>query len=98
MWYVSDGGLIRRGEGCPAPSISSHKESKSPNRVQQVFDQHGFDVADGPNFYIRGGPSEYRRFLEYLGEPPDGFEYKWAIDDVDRYYELKDEVGTQSVT
>lgn len=97
MWYISDGGLLTGEESTPVPSIASHKEMNTPNRVRRVFDQHGFEVSDGPNFRIKGGLSESRRFLEYLGEPPEGFEYKWAIDDTNRYYELKGQVGTQSV-
>lgn len=97
MWYISDGGLMKRKTPSPAPSIASHKEVDTPNRIQRVFNQHGFEVTDGPNFRIKGGLSESRRFLEYLGKPPEGFEYKWAIDHVDRYYELMEQVGTQSV-
>ena len=36
--------------------------------------------------------------IDWMGLPPPGFAYKWAIDSIDRYRELKERADTEHAT
>lgn len=75
MWYVSDG-TIDKSSGKPKVKIRASFERNSENKIQKVFSDSGFDVNTSSNtiyFNVNEGP----RFLNWIGEAPPGFEYKW---------------------
>lgn len=89
MWYVCDGGINQ--------SEYAHIEIYSKNELDRIriwvnkFQELGFDCSESTE-----GLKIHRRsaheFLDWIGEPPNGFEYKWELDDRKRYDELKKEV------
>lgn len=86
-WYVSDGSL-RIKSGNPYISFGISNEIDNKKKIQNIFKRAGFDKInffeyqrkDGTtqgSLQIRGS-DESRKFLEYIGKPVPGFEYKWT--------------------
>jgi len=92
MWYVCDGGL-KHGNYPRVMFYSKNELERIDHWVQKVEDL-GFEChAHKEGFYIPH--SDTRRFLEWMGESPQGFQYKWEVDDRDCYDGLKQEVYSQ---
>lgn len=87
MWYVSDGSINWQGE-YPYIAIGCSNENRRPQFIEGVFSDIGFDIGYSSNC-IRVPSYQREQFLEYIGDTIPGFEYKWAIDDHERYDELK---------
>jgi hypothetical protein len=89
MWYVCDGGIKQ----CDYPTIEIYSKNEL-DRISiwvEKFQSLGFDAVAAPEgIKILHGDSE--EFLDWLGSPPPGFEYKWELDDRERYDSLKAEV------
>lgn len=89
MWYVSDGSLCWQKTQRPHVKITSQNEQNRPEAIVSYFEQHGFSVSQsGSNFYL--SVDQTPQFLDWLGTPPPGFEYKWCLDSYDEYHRLKD--------
>lgn len=79
MWYVGDGTLRRKyGKNKnPSISISCRNEADRSKFLISLFDQHGFSPSFNESSIVMG-VDDTRKFLEWIGEPVDGFEYKWG--------------------
>lgn len=87
FWYVSDGGLCwdKRDEGVNMTIVNKQYDVE---RVFDIFREAGFDLTrSGINYTL--GRAETRRFLDWLGDPVPGFEYKFEASDIDEYKEKK---------
>lgn len=94
MWYVSDW-CVHWNNANPSLQVDSANEQERPEAIENVLDTAGFEVTQsGKNFRLLTADTE--RFLDYIGDPVPGIEYKWEVDDRARYDSLKDEVGTNS--
>mgnify|MGYP006271462653 FL=1 len=88
FWYISDGFLDVDRDRTPRAEIRTHTESDRSDFLLDLFREHGFD----PNFRrgtVRFSRDETRSFLDWMGNPPPGFEYKWVLDSRERYDRLK---------
>lgn len=87
MWYVSDGGLNwDRGDNAAYAAIASVNEGKNPRVLKSLFEEQGFNPTfTHPRLRFNG---ETEKFLDWLGEPVPGFEYKWETENRDRYDRL----------
>lgn len=99
-WYVSDGYLDVGQWGRPRIEFKVRNESDRPDFLVSLFRDVGFD----PVFRraeLRFTCDDTERLAEWMGDPPSGFEYKWAVDSRKRYRELKkrayDEYTTQTL-
>jgi len=86
MWYCSDGGVKIRES---IVRISSYNESDRKEYIVNLFDNIGFDIRFSSQTIRLDKQSSYE-FLDWIGSPPPGFEYKWELNDRDRYEKLKD--------
>jgi hypothetical protein len=80
MWYVADGGLRNR-EPNSNVVIACHNESNRSEFLCSLFREHGFD----PQYNGQGivfSISDSKKFLQWIGKPVPGFEYKWQ--DIDK--------------
>lgn len=97
-WFASDGALCFDNR-CDSSycQITSVNEANRPEAIVNVIEEHGFDVnhVEG-HFQFRIPAAQTPEFLEYIGPPPSGLEYKWEIDDHERYQRLKSQVGTRT--
>jgi hypothetical protein len=94
-WYIGDGGVhIRRS----SVSWGTADTSVSNDFWRGLLEDHGFSPSISVTEYddyttktIRLSCDESHDFLDWLGEPPSGFAYKWELDDRDRYERLYEE-------
>lgn len=75
MWYIGDGSLRQR-EPNPNVQITSVNESDRGNWLCDLFRDVGFNPSYNGNNLVFG-VADSKRFLEWLGDPVPGFEYKW---------------------
>lgn len=96
-WYACDGGLSWRknGSGNWYADASIHVVTEI-NQVEDISRQISNDLE--PNVYKNNGESrisyvssEADKFLEWLGEPIPGMDYKWETDSRERYNSLKEQ-------
>lgn len=80
MWYCCDGDLKTgmNDKYKPISRITSRSESDNPSKLLSSFEEHGFepyweDHSDKVCFTVK----ETKEFLNWIGEAPPGFEYKW---------------------
>lgn len=88
MWYVTDGGLSWNGERQCIVSISCENELRRGDFLRDLFRQVGFEVGMSHGM-IRFKNGHGERFLEWIGEPVPGFEYKWKSEDRELYDSVK---------
>lgn len=81
MWYVSDGGLSQVSGKRPYARIRYRKNSENIEEILESFEEVGLEP------YLRSDRTgicftvdETPNFLDWLGEPLPGFEYKWAME------------------
>lgn len=80
IWYCDDGGLIwseRANEG--HAHIHASSQTQSMNRLVDEFNRHNIypTIREG-NVGLDFTLEETEKLLEWMGEPPDGMEYKWS--------------------
>jgi hypothetical protein len=85
FWYCGDGGVNIFDGTC---SICCKNESERPRYLEHLFQDQGFNANYVAEQSILFG-QDSERFLEWIGECPKGFEYKWELDNRGRYYKLK---------
>jgi uncharacterized Zn-finger protein len=96
LWYVSDGGLDC-SQKHPRIYFGSANEQERPDAIMSMLKGCGFDVSQsGYNFRLPTAQTE--DFLDYIGSPPPGFEYKWAIDSREQYDKLKEQMIEEHCT
>jgi len=90
MWYVCDGGL-KWSTSWPSVEFYTKNELNNIEHWVERFQSLGFKCrASSEGFTIPH--SELNGFFEWLGDAPDGFEYKWQHQDREEYDKLKSEI------
>lgn len=78
MWYVCDGSLVKNEYAV----IYANNEINRQDYMESLFDDTPFN----PSFnYTGGGGLQFKKketpeFLEWIGDPVPGYEYKWDIE------------------
>jgi len=86
--YVSDGGISWNKDSHSARSqITSRTEAGWMPELASYFNMMGIDCRHY-NDRIMFKPSSTDKFLNFIGSPVPGFEYKWENGSLDRYEEL----------
>ncbi len=88
FWYVSDGYLDVGQWGRPRIEIKARNERPRSDTLVSLFEAVGFS----PTYRrheLRFTCDETEELIDWMGDPPHGFEYKWAVDSIDRYHDLK---------
>lgn len=94
MFYVCDGG-VHWNDDFSFLQFTASKSVDEIKHVISVLDDLGFRSSwnrldgDGKVIYIH--KESVDRFLEWIGEPIEGFEYKWETDDREVYESMKGE-------
>lgn len=99
FWYVCDGHLIWSNKGHKRPQvwISANNESDRPAYIRSLFDE----TPISPTFNegrIMLTSDETEWFFDYVGETPQGFEYKFITDSKEEYHVSKREFYRNSTT
>lgn len=97
MWYVCDGGLKFTSESPYASyaSFYTSNEVDSTEMLCEKFSEIGFDAKVFSNDNCASiNIGNVDKFLEYIGNPLPGFEYKWENKDYEVYQAKKSEIGT----
>lgn len=95
IWYACDGSLNwdrRYPNSRPHATIGVQSEMENIDNVLRMFNESTF--AHEPTVdesTIRFTVDQTEDFLDWMGDAPGGFEYKWETKDLDRYEELKAE-------
>jgi len=86
--YIADGGLSWNKESKSSRSqITSSNEPRQLHRISDKLNNIGIDCSIYED-RIMMQPSSTEGFLDYLGEPVPGFEYKWENTNLDKYEKL----------
>ena len=88
FWYVSDGYLDVGRWGRPRIEIKTRNESDRSDFLVSLFREVGFDPTFKRN-ELRFDRDDTAVLVEWMGDPPAGFEYKRAVDSRERYRRLK---------
>jgi len=102
-WYCSDGALSIKGHGGSYMTLSLLNEIDNKDKVDRMFsrsniqyskwitqDREGNSSHRGRSCRINFNQEQTEELLDYMGDPLPGFEYKWALKDVDKFDDLKD--------
>lgn len=76
MWYVSDGGLMHNHTS--QLQIASVNESSRQQFLLDLLNDVGFDGYATKNKIVLN-QSDRDQFLDWMGDAPPGFEYKWRV-------------------
>ncbi len=88
MWYACDGYLDVQEYGQPRAAIRIRNRDERQDFLLNLFEE--VDLSPTYNREtIRFGVEGTRSFLDWMGNPPPGFEYKWVLDSRERYDRLK---------
>lgn len=79
MWYVTDGYICDRSNHNKYSAFRLDSQSEIAIEISEKLSNKGFKctVRDSGNV-IAVSPDSTDQFLNWLGEAPDGFEYKWG--------------------
>jgi hypothetical protein len=92
MWYCSDGSLHWRSDrGKAEARITNVTENDDLEKFKKMFSEAGFDVRVGGK-EIQFNIKQTKRLFDWMGEPPNGMEYKWEYENRDGYDEEKQKV------
>lgn len=87
MWYCCDGGLQWSSDRQRASfKLTCKNESDRLEHIHTKFMDIGFNPhIDKTYGTITFGRDETENILDYIGAPPEGFEYKWCLDSYSDY-------------
>lgn len=89
MWYCSDGSLHWRDERNKAEArITNVCDNDNLEKFQRMFSEIGFNVRVGGK-EIQFDTQQTDELLNWMGNPPDGMEYKWENNDRSEYESSK---------
>lgn len=74
MWYCGDG-CLDKSKG--RARIACSNEADRIDAVADLIREKGFDANTTVNGSIRILPRDTPKFLDWMGDPPPDFEYKW---------------------
>ena len=78
MWYVCDGWLTCEENANSRAMFKVSNEASRSEYLQELFEHAGFDVGFSREA-IQVPHTETIKLLQWLGDPPPGFEHKWDI-------------------
>lgn len=87
VWYAGDGNINWDKQKRGYCEIGCNNESEYKDKIISLFVNAGFKVSFSNGRVRLYGES--KDFLNWLGEPPNGMEYKWEIEDRKKYDELR---------
>lgn len=95
-WYVCDGSMNwgvsdKSGDNGNIRLWSSNEDDRG-EFLCSLFDEIGFSVKFNVD-HIEVSSLDTDRMLEYMGDAPRGFGYKWESDSYNKYKEIKNEVN-----
>ena len=97
-WYAGDGSLYwdTRNTETRQPHLEFgvNNEMHRPEYLEALFESKGFSATLTSN-KLHFTADSTRRLLDWMGDPPSGFEYKWEIDSYGRYNQFKEESPTK---
>lgn len=78
MWYVCDGWLAKDEQSTDRPraAFKVSNESDRPEYLVRLFESAGFHAYHSHK-HVMVSAHETLQFLDWMGDPPRGFEYKW---------------------
>jgi len=76
-WYVCDGHLDKRDNSRPSVIFGITNEYERSDKLEQMFIEQGIDANTTKSKNLRIGVDHTEKFFEFIGEPVDGFKYKW---------------------
>lgn len=88
FWYLCDGYLDFGSWGRPRLGIKARNEVERPSFLESLFENFGIS----PSYRrheLRFSCDDTERFIEWVGEAPPGFAYKWELDSKNEYKRLK---------
>lgn len=88
FWYLGDGYLDFGNWGRPRLGIKARNETERSGFLVELFEHVGIF----PSFQrheLRFSCDDTETFIEWMGEAPPGFEYKWELDSKAEYQRLK---------
>jgi hypothetical protein len=97
FWYVCDGYLDVGRWGRPRIEIKTRNERERADFLVGLFEDVGF----APTYRrheLQFTCDETEALINWIGDPPPGFEYKWELDSIKRYHELKERAYEQYTT
>lgn len=79
MWYCCDGSLAGGYQSSSHPVIYVANEKDRRDYLMNLFEDTAFSptLTDGGGGTLQFSRGEAKDFLDWLGDPPAGFEYKW---------------------
>jgi len=91
VWYCCDGGLSFGGHYTThaTPSFGVTNEKDRLDFIKSLFDDVPVQVRTESRGIVAISADDRDSFLEWMGDPLPGFEYKWENSDVDKYKSLK---------
>jgi len=87
-WYASDGTVNWMREYSARVVFTCQNEADRASFIFDLFEDAGFDISQNEHMYYLG-VEDSRRFLDWMGDPIPGYEYKWEIESRERYKRLK---------
>ena len=80
MWYVSDGGYLKRDKRNPYAYFRLDSHSHKAKHFSKLLTRVGVknNIRDNGNV-IAITTDSTEKFLNYIGDPEIGFEYKWGL-------------------
>jgi hypothetical protein len=95
VWFACDGSLNwdrRYPNSRPHATIGVRSEMDDIDKVLRMFSDSTFGQEPRVDENtIRFSVDETEDFLEWMGESPPGFEYKWTMESLDAYEDRKAE-------
>lgn len=88
-WYASDGTVNWMRTHSARIAFACRNEQDREQFMLNLFDKSGFEVKRNNHMYYLS-VRESEAFLDWMGSPVPGFEYKWEIDSRKRYEKLID--------
>jgi len=76
-WYVCDGHLAERDNTRPSVVFGITNEYEHSDKLEQMFIEQGLDANATKSKNLSIGVDHTEKFFEFIGEPVDGFKYKW---------------------
>jgi hypothetical protein len=77
-WYVCDGHLQNKNKNHrPRVGIGITNEYERSDKLEQMFIEKGLDANPTESKNLDIGVEHTEKFFEFIGEPVDGFKYKW---------------------
>lgn len=86
MWYCGDGNVNWDSHNRAYCEIGCSNERTNEEKIVNIFENAGFDVTFKSGRIRFYGNS--KKFLNWMGSPPDGMRYKWQIKNRSSYDDL----------